>query len=178
MDLETHGRVPSDVPANPEKHQWAPRPVMVAPEARCEDPVPRLRGGTLITVGSEGCAGVPQGADGKAFPGRGYNGTGLKCTQEDGNRICSYLVTTRPSASCEWSRSTRWLNLTAQREKERTEPFSSENSGLCRHPVSSGQAWRSAQSSHQKAPRHRVEVRGRGSQPGPDSSATAPCGSH
>lgn len=29
-------------------------------------------------MGFEGCTEVPKGADGKAFSGRGYNGTGLK----------------------------------------------------------------------------------------------------
>lgn len=75
------------MPANPEKHQWAPRPAMVAPEARCEDPVPRLRGDTLITVGaegqhtaepfkmgSEGCTGVPQGQMEKLFLAEGTMG--------------------------------------------------------------------------------------------------------
>lgn len=48
----------------------------------------------------------PGGADGKAFPGRGYNRAGLKRKRVESESCSFYLVTTRPSASCEWSHST------------------------------------------------------------------------
>lgn len=125
------------------KHQWAPWAAMVASEARCEDPVPQRGEGTLITVGAEGQhTGGPFKwvlKDAQEFPRGRWKSISWQRIQwnrfemqEKGSRILFILLgRTRPSASCEWSCSARWLNRAAQREKEHRP---------CRHPVSSGQS--------------------------------------
>lgn len=48
----------------------------------------------------------PKRADGKAFSGRGYNGTGLEHKRMETESCSFYLVIIRPSAGHEWSHST------------------------------------------------------------------------
>lgn len=67
----------------------------------------------------------PGGADGKAFPGRGYNRAGLKCKRVETESCSFYCLTSYWSPpgqvpAVNGVTVLHWLNLTAYGEKERT----------------------------------------------------------